>query len=273
MKGFTTDEQNTESASDDKKQEPGRLKRSKVIDFQVQLKSKSSEESSSDDETSDSDTSNDEVKKPKEVTYANLSEIQPKVILPDMTPEVIIPDVNPKVIIPEVTPRVIPEMTTEFEVQPVEVITEIQHPKVIIPDVTQTIIPEVTQKVIPEVEVRPDVIQEGQRRSSLLREVSIDDGFEIQMCVPAVVRTSEESSESSESDSDSGRKSSALKMTEIITGNGSSVDTSSSSSGEDQESDQIKDMKMSLKNLEKKLSSLKEDHEGRNNQYLIAETI
>ena len=261
MKGFTTDEQNTESASDDKKQEPGRLKRSKVIDFQVQLKSKSSEESSSADESSDSDTSNDEVKKPKEVTYANLSEIQPKVILPDMTPEVIIP---------EVTPKVIPEMTT---VQPVEVITEIQHPKVIIPDVTQTIIPEVTQKVIPEVEVRPDVIQEGQRRSSLLREVSIDDGFEIQMCVPAVVRTSEESSESSESDSDSGRKSSALKMTEIITGNGSSADTSSSSSGEDQESDQIKDMKMSLKNLEKKLSSLKEDHEGRNNQYLIAETI
>ena len=261
MKGFTTDEQNTESETDDKEQEPGRLKRSKVIDFQVQLKSKSSEESSSADESSDSDTSNDEVKKPKEVTYANLSEIQPKVILPDMTPEVIIP---------EVTPKVIPEMTT---VQPVEVITEIQHPKVIIPDVTQTIIPEVTQKVIPEVEVRPDVIQEGQRRSSLLREVSIDDGFEIQMCVPAVVRTSEESSESSESDSDSGRKSSALKMTEIITGNGSSADTSSSSSGEDQESDQIKDMKMSLKNLEKKLSSLKEDHEGRNNQYLIAETI
>ena len=54
MKGFTTDEQNTESESDDEKQEPGRLKRSEVIDFQVQLKSKSSEESSSADETSDS---------------------------------------------------------------------------------------------------------------------------------------------------------------------------------------------------------------------------
>ena len=54
MKGFTTDEQNTESESDDEEQEPGRLKRSEVIDFQVQLKSKSSEESSSADETSDS---------------------------------------------------------------------------------------------------------------------------------------------------------------------------------------------------------------------------
>ena len=54
LKGFTTDEQNTESESDDEKQEPGRLKRSEVIDFQVQLKSKSSEESSSADETSDS---------------------------------------------------------------------------------------------------------------------------------------------------------------------------------------------------------------------------
>ena len=118
-----------------------------------------------------SDTSNDEVKKPEEITYANLSEIQSKVIIPD------------------VTPKVIPEVTTEFEVQPIEVITEIQHPKVIIPDVTQKIIPEVTQKVIPEVEVRPDVIQDGQRRSSLLREVNVDDGFEIQMCVPAVVRT------------------------------------------------------------------------------------
>ena len=52
LKGFTTDEQNTESESDDEK--PGRLKRSEVIDFQVQLKSKSSEESSSADETSDS---------------------------------------------------------------------------------------------------------------------------------------------------------------------------------------------------------------------------
>ena len=28
------------------------------------------------------------------------------------------------------------------------------------------------------------------RRSSLLREVSMDDGFEIQMCVPAVIRHS-----------------------------------------------------------------------------------
>ena len=205
-----------------------------------------------------SDTSDDEVKKPEEITYANLSEIQSKVIIPDVTPKVI----------PEVTPKVIPEMTAEFEVQPIEVITEIQHPKVIIPDVTQKIIPEVTQKVIPEVEVRPDVIQDGQRRSSLLREVSVDDGFEIQMCVPAVVRTSEESSESSESDSDSGRKSSTLKMAKVITGNGSSADTSSPSSSEAEESDQIKDMKMSLKNLEKKLSSLKEDHEGRNNQYL-----
>ena len=120
------------------------------------------------------------MKKPEEITYANLSEIQSKVIIPDVTPKVIIPDV---------TPKVIPEMTTEVEVQPIEVITEIQHPKVIIPDVTQKIIPEVTQKVIPEVEVRPDVIQDGQRRSSLLREVSVDDGFEIQMCVPAVVRT------------------------------------------------------------------------------------
>ena len=54
LKGFTTDEQNTESESDDEEQEPGRLKRSEVIDFQVQLKSKSSEESSSADETSDS---------------------------------------------------------------------------------------------------------------------------------------------------------------------------------------------------------------------------
>ena len=189
LKGFTTDEQNTESESDEEENEPGRLKRSQVIDFQVQLKSKSSKESSSANETSDSDTSNDEVKKPEEITYANLSEIQPKFILPEMTPEVNIPDVTPKVIIPEVTPKVIPEVTTEFEVQPFEVITEIQHPKIIIPDVTQKIIPEVTQKVIPEVEVRPDVIQDGQRRSSLLREVSIDDGFEIQMCVPAVVRT------------------------------------------------------------------------------------
>ena len=57
-------------------------------------------------------------------------------------------------------------------------------------------------------------------------------------------------------------------MAKVITGNGSSADTSSSSSGEAEESDQIKDMKMSLQNLEKKLSSLKEDHEGRNNQYL-----
>ena len=126
-----------------------------------------------------SDTSNDKVKKPEEVTYANLPEIQSKVIIPDVTPKVI----------PDVTPKVIPEVTTEFEVQPIEVITEIQHPKVIIPDVTQKIIPEVTQKVTPEVEVRPDVIQDGQRRSSLLREVNVDDGFEIQMCVPAVVRT------------------------------------------------------------------------------------
>ena len=54
LKGFTTDEQNTESESDDEEQEPGRLKRSEVIDLQVQLKSKSSEESSSADETSDS---------------------------------------------------------------------------------------------------------------------------------------------------------------------------------------------------------------------------
>ena len=54
LKGFTTDEQNTESESNDEEQEPGRLKRSKVIDFQVQLKSKSSEELSSADETSDS---------------------------------------------------------------------------------------------------------------------------------------------------------------------------------------------------------------------------
>ena len=54
LKGFTTDEQNSESESDDEEQEPGRLKRSEVIDFQVQLKSKSSEESSSADETSDS---------------------------------------------------------------------------------------------------------------------------------------------------------------------------------------------------------------------------
>ena len=120
------------------------------------------------------------MKKPEEITYANLSEIQSKVIIPDVTPKVIIPDV---------TPKVIPEMTTEVEVQPIEVITEIQHPKFIIPDVTQKIIPEVTKKVTPEVEVRPDVIQDGQRRSSLLREVSVDDGFEIQMCVPAVVRT------------------------------------------------------------------------------------
>ena len=126
-----------------------------------------------------SDTSNDKVKKPEEITYENLSEIQSKVIIPDVTPKVI----------PDVTPKVIPEVTTEFEVQPIEVITEIQHPKVIIPDVTQKIIPEVTKKVTPEVEVRPDVIQDGQRRSSLLREVNVDDGFEIQMCVPAVVRT------------------------------------------------------------------------------------
>ena len=119
------------------------------------------------------------MKKPEEITYVNLSEIQSKAIIPD------------------VTPKVIPEVTTEFEVQPIDVITEIQQPKVIIPDVTQNIIPEVsqkiipevTQKIIPEVEVRPDVIQDGQRRSSLLREVSVDDGFEIQMCVPAVVRT------------------------------------------------------------------------------------
>ena len=81
---------------------------------------------------------------------------------------------------------------------------------------------------------------------------------------PYIPHPSEESSESSESDSESGRKSSALKMAKVITGNGSSADTSSSSSGEDVESDQIKDMKMSLKSLEKKLSSLKEDHEGRN---------
>ena len=120
------------------------------------------------------------MKKPEEITYANLSEIQSKVIIPDVTSKAIIPDV---------TPKVIPEVTTEFEVQPIEVMKEIQHPKVIIPDVTQKIIPEVTKKVTPEVEVRPDVIQDGQRRSSLLREVSVDDGFEIQMCVPAVVRT------------------------------------------------------------------------------------
>ena len=130
------------------------------------------------------------MKNPEEITYTNLSEIQSKVIIPDVTPKVI-PEVTTEfeVIIPDVTPKVIPEVTTEFEVQPIEVITEIQHPKVIIPDVTQKIIPEVTQKVIPEVEVRPDVIRDGQRRSSLLREVSVDDGFEIQMCVPAVVRT------------------------------------------------------------------------------------
>ena len=130
------------------------------------------------------------MKNPEEITYTNLSEIQSKVIIPDMTPKVI-PEVTTEfeVIIPDVTPKVIPEVTTEFEVQPFEVITEIQHPKIIIPDVTQKIIPEVTQKVIPEIEVRPDVIQDGQRRSSLLREVSVDDGFEIQMCVPAVVRT------------------------------------------------------------------------------------
>ena len=51
-------------------------------------------------------------------------------------------------------------------------------------------------------------------------------------------------------------------MAKVITEKGSSSDTSSSTSGDDEESDQIKDMKMSLKNLEKKLSSLKEDHEG-----------